>query len=278
MSKFLPAKKLICCGGGKWKTFQNKIECNSQNKWPSFCLFTTFLNNNKPNLLKIIQWDQIWKYFPRPESTHVSFSPARIFACEWKGSDGVTFLVTLFTWSLHPVIDNYFIFSNHGSVTAPLSVCSPICSLDTALLLVKTEYPGLWLDRGSGIWIGIRVINLGNNAHTNNGPWPYISPRHWMVTTWLYQTQVRLIWGGTTRYSEHCHINPLTSFSFSQQQRIELFLRYGYLWSFKSEMCCRILPVFPQSAPDNLSILTNTPIVNFTPAKEKYWHQIYLRK
>ena len=54
MSKFLAAKKLICCGG-KWKTFQNKIECNSQNKWPSFCLFTTdFLNNNKPNLLKII--------------------------------------------------------------------------------------------------------------------------------------------------------------------------------------------------------------------------------
>ena len=182
MSKFLPAKKLICCGGGKWKTFQNKIECNSQNKWPSFCLFTTFLNNNKPNLLKIIQWDQIWKYFPLAKSTHVSFSPARIFACEWKGSDTVTSLVTLFTWSLHPVIDNYFIFSNHGSVTAPLSVCSPICSLDTELPLVKTEYPGLWLDRGSGIWIGIRVINLGNNAHTNNGPWPYISPRHWLVS------------------------------------------------------------------------------------------------
>ena len=153
----------------------------------------------------------------------------------------VTFLVTLFTWSLHRVIDNYFIFSNHGSVTAPLSVCSPICSLDTELPLVKTQYTSLWLDRGSGIWIGIRVINLGNNAHTNNGPWPYISPRHWMVTTWLYQTQVRLIWGGEQQDSQSIATSILSHHShFHNAHNKELFSRYGYFWSFKSEMCCRI--------------------------------------
>ena len=141
MSKFLAAKKLICCGGGKWKTFQNKIEWNSQNKWPSFCLFTTFLNNNsKPNLLKIIQWDQIWKYFPRPESQHTC-----IVLSSWVGYLRVNgrvltwwhFPVTLFTWSWTRVIDNYFIFSNHGSVTASLSVCCPICYPDTRPSLVR---------------------------------------------------------------------------------------------------------------------------------------------
>ena len=83
--------------------------------------------------------------------------------------------VTLFTWSRAPVIDNYFIFSNHSSLI--VWYLQPNMLLDSHWSIALIPASDWWLV--IVIWIGIiRVINLSNNGDTNNGSWPYISPRH----------------------------------------------------------------------------------------------------
>ena len=137
--------------------------------------------------------------------------------------------------------------------------------------------PGLWLAGGSGIWIGIRVINLSNNAHTNNGPLTIHQPPviAWSPLDFIKhrseqsQEEQQQILNNITASAQH---------HFNNTQK-KLTCCCCYFWSLKNEKCCGLLNVFPRPPLlDNLSILTNTPIVNFTPAKEKYWHQIYLRK
>ena len=132
-----------------------------------------FLNNNKTNLLKIIIYNEIrfrkifCYYFLLPCPDICVWMEG--FWQFWHDS------VTLFTWSRAPVIDNYFIFSNHsGLIVWYLQLNMLLASHWSIALILASDWSLVIV-----IWIGIiGVINLSNNGDTNNGPWPYISPRH----------------------------------------------------------------------------------------------------
>ena len=182
MSKFLAAKKLICCGG-KWKTFQNKIECNSQNKWPSFCLFTTdFLNNNKPNLLKIIHNGIIFR-----KIFSVLFSPPLPGYLRVNGR-----VLTCLRDTIHLILwKRWLIITLYSVITASAGSLSAV--YNTRLSLVSCSNTGLWLVNtdhvtrilasdwsSSLLWSEYqRVINLSNNGDTNNAPTDHTSALTW---------------------------------------------------------------------------------------------------